>query len=275
MKKVDYSKIYSFSKLNLFGNCKKQYHFNYLDPEVAPIRKEFIKPRDYKTKGQAVHGAITLFDYLPSEKRTFEELKKCLSKTWFSEIDAAKKPPLGEVGGFESLEHEREAYLDSLKLLKNFFKLEEENAAISSSVFYLPTDNIKNSFSDYQEMIKGLNNEFLISGKFDRIDKLKNGNLRVIDFKTGNGSSNKFQLEFYKLLAELNFKIKVETVTFYNLKKGKMIDYDVADVEQDELKEKIEKKIDQIEDTKEFIPRPSPLCNHCDFQEICPIFKNN
>ena len=58
---IDYSKIYSYSKLSLFDKCKKQYHFSYLDPEISPVKRQFIKPRDYKTKGQAVHGAITLF----------------------------------------------------------------------------------------------------------------------------------------------------------------------------------------------------------------------
>ena len=65
----DFSKVYSVSKLELFEKCKKHYYFNYLDPEIAPIKKQFLKPRDYKTKGSAVHGAITLYYHLPKEKR--------------------------------------------------------------------------------------------------------------------------------------------------------------------------------------------------------------
>jgi hypothetical protein len=123
----DFSKIYSYSKLELFNKCQQQYYFNYLDPVIAPIKKQFIKPRDYKTKGSAVHGAITLFYYLPFKARTFDNLKKCLKQAWFSEVDPEKKAPLGSLGGFKDIDHERKTYLDSLKLLSNFFKIEKKD----------------------------------------------------------------------------------------------------------------------------------------------------
>lgn len=271
-KKRDFSKIYSYSKLALFDKCQKGYYFNYLDPEIAPIKQQFIKPRDYKTKGQSVHNAITLFYYLPVKERTFDNLKECLFRSWFSEIEPDKKAPLGEAGGFKDLECERNVYLDSLNQLKNFFNLEKKNL---SALFYIPTENIKKSFNDYEEMIQLLEGDILISGKFDRIDELKSNSLRVVDFKTGNGRADKFQLYFYKLLAELNFKKSVDVVSFYDLKRNKIIDYNVLNVDKKEIKEIVLKKVKQIKRVKKFLPKPSRLCNHCDFKEICPIFKKN
>jgi len=269
MEEIDFSKIYSYSKLNLFDKCKKQYYFHYLDPEITPIRKQFIKPRDYKTKGQAVHGAITLFYHLPAKKRTFKNLKECLLKAWFSEIDSSKNPPLREIGGFESLKHERKVYFCSLKLLKTFFDLEEPEPPI----FYLPTKEIKDSFNDYKELMKPLNNQFSISGKFDRIDKLEDNTLRIIDFKTSRENRNRFQLLFYKLLAELNFKLPVKIVSFYNLNRGDILDFDVSKIEQDTIKNQVLEKIKDIKNSKEFKPEISWLCAHCDFLEICPARK--
>ena len=205
MKDIDFSKVYSVFKLELFEKCKKQYYFNYLDPEIAPVKKQFVKPRDYKTRGSAVHGAITLYYYLPKEKRTFKNLKKCLEYAWFSEKDIYKNPPLGELGGFRDIRHERNVYRECLQMLDNFLKLEKK----FPKLFYVPTKNIRESFPDYEEMIKPISNEVSISGKFDRVDELDNGNLMVIDFKTGKGENGFFQLEFYKLLAELNFKKKL------------------------------------------------------------------
>ena len=124
-------------------------------------------------------------------------------------------------------------------------------------------------------MIKPLNNEVSISGKFDRIDELENNNLRIIDFKTGKNQQNYSQLEFYKLLAELNFERPVETVSFYYLNSKKIKDFDVSKTDNNKIKDKILKKIDIIKNTKEFIPEPTKLCDHCDFKEICPVFKNN
>jgi len=269
MKNIDFSKIYSYSKLELFEKCKKQYHFYYLDPQIVPIKKQFKKQRDYQTKGQAVHGAITLFYYLPVQDRTFDNLKKCLKEAWFSEIDLFKEPPLGKLGGFDSLEHEKKIYYDVLRLLKNFFELNDFN----SNLFYLPTKNIKNSFSDYENLIKPLSEELFISGKFDRIDKFENNNLRIIDYKTGKKEGDQFQLDFYKLLAELNFDNKVSTVSFYYLDSGEGEDFDVSNLDQNRIKYQILEKIENIKNTQEFPPEPSGLCNHCDFQEICPIYK--
>lgn len=266
MTKIDFSKIYSFSKLNLFDKCPKQYYFNYLDPEIAPRKKEFFKPRDYKTKGQAVHGALTLFYHLPKKKRTFDSLKDCLKKAWYSEIDMNKKPPLMEDGGFTSLNHERRSYVESLLMLKHFIDFED----IDPPLFYIPTKDLKNSFCDYQEMIKPINDEFSISGKFDRIDKLADGTLRIIDFKTGkNNNSNKDQLIFYKLLAELNFKKPVKLVSFYYLHKGKIVDMDVLRKGTTKIKNDIIAQISKINKEKDFKPKFSGLCHHCDFYEIC------
>lgn len=266
MENIDFSKIYSYSKLSLFNKCKKQYYFEYLDPKIAQIKKQFRKPRDYKTKGQAVHGAITLFYHLPLEKRAFENLKDCLRRAWFSEIDPFKNPPLGETGGFGSLEHERKTYYDALRILRNFFSLGE----IEPKIFYLPTDKIRNSFDDYKNFIKPVDDDLSISGKIDRIDELEDEGLRIIDFKTGKEDKDQFQLDFYKLLAELNFDNKVKVVSFYHLDMGKIKDFDVLDTDQNKIRNQVLEKIKIIRNARNFPPEPSGLCEHCDFLEICP-----
>lgn len=267
MNDTDFSKVYSFSKLELFDKCPKQYYFNYLDPEIAPIKKQFIKPRDYKTKGQAVHGAITLFYYLSPKKQTFENLKKCLKQSWFSELNINIQPPLSLLGGFKDIEHERRIYIESLKLLRNFFKLEKKQ---NPSLFYIPSKTIKDSFSDYSAMIKPVSDNFFISGKFDRIDELDGGGLRIIDFKTGRTKNGISQLEFYKLLAEVNFAETVKEVSYHYLNEGEIKSFDVSKVKTKDIKDKVLEKIKKISKTKEFKPNPSRLCNHCDFKEICP-----
>lgn len=261
MEKIDFSKIYSFSKLGRFEKCPLDYYFFYLDPKW----KGYQKPRDYKTKGIAVHGALTLFYHLPVQERNFQSLKDCLGQAWFSEIDLTKKPPLGKIGGFNTIGDERRAYLESLKMLKNFFDLKE----INPSLFYIPTRDIRDSFEDYESMIQPVDSDDFISGKFDRIDKLEDGTLRIVDFKTGKKNQNRFQLDFYRVLAELNFKIPVSVVSFYYLAKGEIVDFSVSNINLQEIKEKIFKKLKKIKSTKEFSPKPSRLCHYCDFKEIC------
>jgi len=263
-KNKDFSKVYSFSRLDKFEKCPMDYYFYYLDPEW----KGYKKPKDYNTKGSAVHGAITLFYHLSPPERTFKNLKDLLYEAWFSETDLKRTPPLGELGGFNSLSHERKIYFDTLKALKNFFNLKD----IEPPLFYLPTKDIKHSFSDYESMVQPIHEEFSISGKFDRIDKLSDGTLRIIDFKTSRNHQDRFQLDFYRILAELNFKLPVSKVSFYYLTEGQIVDFPVFNNDHQDFKDKILERAMIIKNTQEFTPKTSNLCKYCDFKEICPIF---
>jgi len=264
MPKKDFSKIYSYSKIKKFGKCPQEYYFYYLDPEW----KGFQKPKDYKVKGSAIHGALTLFYHLPVEQRNLPNLKKSLLEAWFLDNAPKKKPPLGKDGGFEDIEHERKTYWESLEMLKRFFKLGD----INPSLFYMPTKDIRQSFCDYEEMIKPINDEIYISGKFDRIDKLEDGSLKIIDFKTGRNNQDRFQLDFYKVLAEMNFNLPVSAISFYYLKNGKISDLKVPENSSLSIKQKILEKIENIQVAKKFPPKQSRLCDYCDFKPICPAF---
>lgn len=261
----DFSKVYSYSKIKRFEKCPLEYYFFYLHPEW----KGFQRPKDYNTKGSAIHNALTLFYHLESDQRSLDNLKKCLNDSWFADLDPKKKPPLGQIAGFKDIEHERKVYWDAMKMLEKFFELGDINPLL----FYLPSKNIRYSFSDYEQMVKPINEEFFVSGKFDRIDKLEDGRLRIIDFKTGRDNQDKFQLDFYRILAEMNFDESIGVVSFYYLKNGKVKDFPVFESRSNEIKEQILEKLNKIKTAKEFVPKPSRLCDFCDFKQVCPVFQ--
>lgn len=263
----DFKNTFSKSKLELFKTCKKAYHFSYLDPVISPSKRDYKKAFDFKTVGQAVHNAITLFYYLEPEKRTLQELKQLLLPCWKSEIMKRKNAPLGKYGGFETLEEERAKYKEAIGLLENFFKIDDVNVR----PFYIPTNDLENSINDYYEWAVALSeNPFQLSGKIDRIDELPDGSLKVIDFKTGGRSDNNFQLKLYKFLAEKRFGKPVTAASFYYLKDGSIEDFDLNNENLDRIEREIVAKIDEINSEKEFTPNVSKLCKFCDFLEICP-----
>ena len=269
--KIDYHKIYSPSKLEMFEKCPKSYHFYYLDPIYSKMKSELKKMPEnifsFYTLGRAVHNAITLFFHAPKEEQNWENLKKILKETWTSEFQWNKKPPLGEWGGFKNLEEEKDAYKQALLMLKNFFRMRAKNLKIE----YLPTPDLRHSIQDYQNLIKPLNENFDISGKFDLIIQNEDETLHVVDFKTGkNENNNNFQLKFYKVLAEENFKKPVSKASFYFLKSGSVKAFNLNNQTTKNLKREILEKIDLINQTKEFKPRPSSLCKFCLFKNFCP-----
>jgi len=270
MDDIDFAKIYSYSKLKLFEQCAKAYHFTYIDPVYmrmkSKLRREPENIWPFNTLGKAVHDAITLFLHLKKKERTKRKLKKQLKICWQSEAMRRKKPPLGKWGGFKSLEEERTYYKQALLMLLNFYKIFE----IEQKIKFLPTKDLPKSIEDYKKLIKPLNTDYDISGKFDLVLEQDEG-LEVVDFKTGKREEKDlFQLEFYKLLAELNFLKKVGSTSFYYLRSGNVREYKMKDKSAKRIKKKILEKIDKIKNEKEFKTRPSKLCAYCLYRGFCP-----
>jgi len=269
-KKVDYSKIYSVSKLGMFFECPKSYHFHYLDPVYSRMKSELkSRPENiwkFHTLGKAVHNAITIFYHSPPEQRTEERLKEYLKGTWQSEVMWNKKPPLEKWGGFETIEEERDSYREAILMLKNFFGIAE----LEPEIEYLPTRDLRRSMDDYLNLITPLNQDFDISGKFDLITRVNDDSLHIVDFKTGKRKDDDFQLRFYKVLAEENFKKPVKKASYYFLKLGNKREFDLEEGETESIKEEILRKINQIKATDSFKPKPSKLCKYCLFKTFCP-----
>lgn len=269
--KIDYSKIYSPSKLNMFASCPKSYEFYYLDPIYSQMKNDLKRlPQNiysFFTLGKAVHNALTLFFHSLPEQRTKDSLKEHLKETWRSEVMKNKKPPLGQWGGFETLEEERRTYGEALEMLENFLKMFEADFEIE----YLPTADFYHSIKDYQDLITPLNSDFDISGKFDLVAR-EGDSLHIVDFKTSKREEeNPFQLRFYKILAEEKFKKPVKKASFYFLKTGKKKEFDLEPEKKDKIKEEILGKIKKIIETESFEPRPSKLCKFCLYQTFCPL----
>jgi hypothetical protein len=80
--RIDYTKIYSPSRLKLFGQCPQQYFFSYLDPVKKKMKAKLKQMPEniysFHTLGKAVHNAITLFYHLPLSPN--EKIRRSLGK---------------------------------------------------------------------------------------------------------------------------------------------------------------------------------------------------
>lgn len=255
----------------MFRQCPKEYEFSYIDPIYSKLKNKLKNQAHniwpFYTLGKAVHNAITLFFHLPLAERDEKILKESLTAAWVSEAMWNKKPPLGKWGGFKSLEEEREIYGQALLMLKNFLKIDE----IGRQIKFLPTKNFRKSIDDYISLITSVNEDFDISGKFDLITENPDRSINIIDFKTGkNDEADDFQLKFYKILAELKFKLPLKSASFYFLRTGNKREFNVGESTTQEIKNLLIERVYEIKGTKDFQAKPSRLCRYCLFKTFCP-----
>ena len=112
-----------------------------------------------------------------------------------------------------------------------------------------------------------------VKGTIDRVDKLADGSLEIIDYKTGRSKTklefkDKRQLILYQLFLEEFLQVKVSALSYYYLESGEKISFSPTVKDISKLREGIIKEIAAIK-KREFTATPSNMCSYCDFREIC------
>jgi len=118
-----------------------------------------------------------------------------------------------------------------------------------------------------------------LSGMIDRMDRIPGGGYEIIDYKTNRRLPPKavvdrdLQLSLYYLAAREIWGIEPERLTLYFLLPGERITTFRTPADADELKRRIATIAERIAAGK-FEPRQNPLCDWCDFQRVCPLYRH-
>ncbi|MSU75286.1 MAG: PD-(D/E)XK nuclease family protein [Candidatus Magasanikbacteria bacterium] len=118
----------------------------------------------------------------------------------------------------------------------------------------------------------------LLSGRIDRVDKLPDGSLEIIDYKTGRAkkkltTDDKEQLLIYQIAAEQlpEYKNigKPSKLTFYYLEEEIKSSFIGDNKDLERVQATIMETVNKIK-SQEFTASPSQFsCEHCDFRDIC------
>ena len=253
---------YSHSKLSSFENCPRQYYYRYVARVRVPKAESislFLGSRVHETLEhlyrQRRDGVV-----VPREE-LLEHFRQNWNKAWTDEVDLhGKGTPQGWRDiGVKCVEdyYDRHHPFDDTRTIGLEKKL---NFALDDSGGYGMT------------------------GYIDRLSKRPDGTWEIHDYKTGGSLPTQpkmdadKQLALYQIgLAAMWKDVDAVELVWHYLRHDERITSTRTAEELRQLKTDTISLIDDIESRKgepAFPTHESPLCNWCDFQGICPIWRH-
>ena len=260
---------FSFSQLAAYSTCPLQYKFSFVLKVPAATDKASL------IFGRVLHN--TLYNFLlplvaehrkiqrdlfagldeasSAEKETADARSRVMSEKRLLDL----YDEFWQADGYKSKE-ERETYqANGRAALKKFWL--SYQAKPPREILFLEK---RFSFKLGDDTIKGT---------IDRVDRLADGTLEIIDYKTGRAKTklefkDKRQLILYQLFLEEFLSERVSALSFYYLENGEKRSFTSSEKDLAKLRQEVGAEIAAIK-KRNFAPTPSPLCAFCDFNSIC------
>lgn len=250
---------YSHSRLSTYENCPLQYKFVYIDR----IKRE--KEGIEAFLGNRVHETLKkCYDNLQRTKcATLDELLECYNglwhKNWHDSISINREDL--------SAEHYRSL---GEKMLETYYRR------------YIPTCT---DLTIGTELILNFplddGNKYRFTGLVDRLAKDPSGIFWIHDYKTGGHLPGQDDVDRERQLALYQIGVRKRWPDFKNIRLvWHYLAFDcelVSSRTEDSLKQLVTdtiKLIDTIEADNKFAPRETPLCEWCDYPDLCPQRKS-
>lgn len=235
----------SYSQINTYLNCPRQYKFKYVFKIPTPAKSYF-------SFGKVIHKTLEKFHkkfkFTDISIASSEDILNLYKESWNRE-------------GYENQTQELEHLQYGEKMLIDYLEIEKEN-----------TSNIKELEMKFYVKVDDL----VIHGIIDRIDELPEGGLEIIDYKTSRSFLSEkelkkdLQLPIYALATQQLYNIYPEKLSIYWLRHGKKTSVFFDEVELEDVKQSIKKIAMDIKSGK-FEPNPSWNCEWCDYKCLCEV----
>ena len=235
----------SYSSMNTYELCPAKFKFQYEDrvPQGRSAALSF---------GDSLHRALHLFHNRPVPVAPkVDELLEMLEACWVSE-------------GFVDASEER-TYVDhGRQVLMQYHRENAEAYRIPAALEFRFTIDVEG---------------VALSGVIDRMDRIPGGGYEIVDYKTNRRLppqariDQDLQLSIYHMAAREIWGIEPERLTLYYLLPGQRMTTVRTARDVDELRRRIGVVAERIE-AGMFEPRQNPLCDWCEYQPLCPLFRH-
>jgi len=254
----------SYSSIECFRNCPLKYKYQNIDKIKAPKNIDALF-------GSSIHNSLKFMFQRGPLYPTLDQIIDFFRTVW-----EQKKLPMDA----EALDSSAETvyYKEGISLLEKFYKNNPPwnyNVVDMESRFEFEIDDPKTG------------EKHTLSGIMDRIDKNADGGFEIIDYKTKRKMPGQkeidsdLQMSIYQLGLVKKWphidanKIKL---SFYFLKHGEKISTVRTKEQVEETRNFILETIrdinEKIKDGNNFPPTPSPLCDWCEYRQMCPMWKH-
>jgi putative RecB family exonuclease len=252
---VDVLGSLSPSRAGDFMSCPLLFRYRTIDRLPEP-------PSPDAVRGTVVHKVLEdLFD-LPATERTPSRATDLLVPAWEAVLE--REPSVAEMFGEDGPQVGR--WLASCEeSLHRYFALED------------PTRLEPAERELYVETL--LDSKLLLRGFVDRLDVAPTGEIRVVDYKTGKAPNEAFeakalfQMKFYALVIWRTRGVVPRMLQLIYLGSGELLRYtpDEHDLLATERKlEALWEAIVRAQETGDWRPNRSALCDWCAHRSICP-----
>jgi putative RecB family exonuclease len=241
------------SKVTSFRDCALAFRFNTIDhlPE---------EPTVWTVKGTLVHRALErLFWHHDQGERSVKAARAELALSWAAlQVDEEFLALALTADQADQFLAEAEA------LVQNYFSLEDPNEVTPVGIEIT-----------LEAQVGGVR----LRGIIDRLDRTADGELVVVDYKTGRAPSVAYEqskligVHIYALLCQEVLGRRPAAVRLLHLKEPTVI---TAEPSEQALRGHRQKTlavwsaIERACHDEDFRPRTSPLCNFCRFRDFCP-----
>jgi len=243
------------SKISSFTSCPLSFRFSVVErlPEVSSPAA---------VKGTLVHRALQLlFSEREAGHRDRLEAESALLRAW----DEMRTDT--EVTQLALPEAEQDTFLrDASLLLDRYYELEDPNSVTPVGLEL-----------DLRVALEGM----VLRGIIDRLDRLADGTLAVVDYKTGRAPraeqcrSRLSSVQLYAFLCEQVTGSRPAVVRLMYLRDRIVVSADTTDQSLRGVHQRAKAVWAAIEracERSDFRPNPSALCKWCSFQAYCPAF---